>query len=625
MKQLIFITFALLASGVFSQEIVIGLYQNAEVKHRAAQQTIPERLKAAEIRMPFIDDFSTTYVYPDLSNYSDSMVFVSSSYAYLPYSVGVATFDALSQTGILYPYGSSFSFIADYLTSYDIRLDSVFTGSPHPSSASDSIYFSFVYQPQGMGDKPETDDSLVLEFYAPSQDAWYHVWSSHGLSLSNFQALYGVDWKPVMIAITDTAYLQEGFRFRFYNYASLADNSFPTWAGNVDIWNVDYIQLNAGRLIGDSIPEDLAFRQRQWTLLEQYYAMPWNQFLANPAAEMADDLDVMYTNYSGTLLNVTERMLVEDLSGTTAGYNSGLSASNLNPYTDTAFYRNPIPYAYSSLVSEKAEFFVRLAINSNTITDLIPANDTVHLYQRFYNYYAYDDGTAEAGYGLNSVNAKLALRFTLNIEDTLKAIDMFFNRTVNDANQKYFYLTIWADNAGKPGSIIYQQLGVKPEFEAGFNNFHTYILDEPQVLTGTFYIGWEQPEEEVLNIGYDRNTNHNDRLFYNTDGNWYASMYEGTVMMRPVLGSESYPYAGIVESSSTGKIYPNPVQSNSFLNIDVPTAAFVEMYASDGRLVSRFEGVNPVDCSIYKPGLYMVCVFDLNGQIIMSNKVLIIP
>ena len=51
-------------------------------------------------------------------------------------------------------------------------------------------------------------------------------------------------------------------------------------------------------------------------------------------------------------------------------------------------------------------------------------------YQTFKNYFAFDDGTAEAGYGINGLgsrNAMFAYRFRSFIEDTLRAINICFN------------------------------------------------------------------------------------------------------------------------------------------------------------------------------------------------------
>lgn len=57
--------------------------------------------------------------------------------------------------------------------------------------------------------------------------------------------------------------------------------------------------------------------------------------------------------------------------------------------------------------------------------------------QGFYNYFAYDDGTPEFGYGLEPARAMLAYQFRLVTMDTLSGVQLYFNRTLNDANYRF--------------------------------------------------------------------------------------------------------------------------------------------------------------------------------------------
>lgn len=563
--------------------------------------------KAVSEQMPYLEDFSSTRVYPDKDRFADSSVYVGSSFAVNPLTIGVAMFDGLDASGNIYAHGSSFPFGADSLTSFSIRTDSVFTGTPHESSAADSIYFSFFYQPQGLGEMPDEDDSLLLEFYNASTSSWMRVWAASGSSFSTFQNMYPSGWKCVMIPITDAAFLSSDFRYRFRNYASYADLSFPSWASNADFWNVDYIYIDSDRDKSDTVPSDLAFRNTHESLLKNHYSMPWNHFLANTSAEMAESITIPYKNYSASLLNVTERLVITDLSGTTATYNSGLSAANLVAGADTNFYRNPVPYTFNSLVAENAEFLVQMAINTATISDPEKENDSIAFYQRFYNYFASDDGTAEAGYGLSISGAKAALRFDLNIADTIRSVQMFFNRTLNNANQIYFYLTLWDDQGGVPGNVLYEQAGTLPEFSDGLYQFFTYILDEPLAVNGPVYVGWEQTTDDVLNLGFDRNTNHSDRFFYNVDGNWYNTLYEGTPMIRIIVGDNQWPWAGVEETTSTQDMlmYPNPGGHEGIVFFSDPSPKLVTVTDLNGSVVLQTQCADQIETSSLKPGFYL--------------------
>jgi len=83
--------------------------------------------------------------------------------------------------------------------------------------------------------------------------------------------------------------------------------------------------------------------------------------------------------------------------------------------------------------------------------------DTITGYQNLFNYFAYDDGTPDASYGLTPAGSMLAYRFNLNKPDTLRAIQMYFNNVLNHANEQYFFLCVWNDDVGTPGDTIYSQ------------------------------------------------------------------------------------------------------------------------------------------------------------------------
>ncbi len=54
---------------------------------------------------------------------------------------------------------------------------------------------------------------------------------------------------------------------------------------------------------------------------------------------------------------------------------------------------------------------------------------------------------------------------------------MFFNHTLNDANEDFFNLMVWRDNNGKPGEVMYSNLTKKLNYSPNLLGFHTYMLD----------------------------------------------------------------------------------------------------------------------------------------------------
>ena len=77
--------------------------------------------------------------------------------------------------------------------------------------------------------------------------------------------------------------------------------------------------------------------------------------------------------------------------------------------------------------------------------------------QKFYSHFSYDDGSVESAYGINVSGAMAAYQFKLNRPDTLRAVQMYFPQMLDSVNQLSFLLTVWDDNNGVPGNILYQK------------------------------------------------------------------------------------------------------------------------------------------------------------------------
>ncbi len=623
-KILLLVFLAALPALTFSQEIVTGLYTNPAIKS-GVHKINDKAAKSYMLTLPFFDDFSGTEVFPNDTLWANKYVFINSSYPYFPITVGVATFDALNDTGAIYPEAGSSGFIADSLTSNPIRLDSIISNSI-ALSKSDSLYFSFYYQPQGIGNAPETDDSLVLEFYSPKTNSWNEIWRTEGMTLSQFHSKYNVWFRQVMIPITDSInYFHKGFRFRFYNYASLTNSSQPSWAaGNVDIWNIDYVYLNKDRNMADSIYKDVAFVEPAPSVLKNYYSMPWSQFNVDPSGEMKDSLRITITNLDTTIYNYSYKYDVDQVGGAWSDFYNG-GSYNIDPfvlhgYQDYVPHAHPpVEFTFPSVASDSASFIFTHVIKEGITGDDHRQNDTAVFKQNFYNYYAYDDGVPEAGYGLdNSPNGMLAYKFTLNHPDTLRAVDMFFNQTINNASQQFFYLTVWNDASGYPGSILYQKIGLKPEYENTLNKYYNYrIDDETLVLSGTFYVGWKQLTGDNLNLGFDLNSDQHANIFYNTGCGWSNSNYHGALMIRPLVGKALPLVAGINEPGKNNgeiKVFPNPSNGKS-VSVILSSKAnqdnsklFIRIFNLLGNEVYNRPFSNKIDVSGLQNGMYLMTV-----------------
>jgi len=367
--------------------------------------------------------------------------------------------------------------------------------------------------------------------------------------------------------------------------------------------------------------------------------MPYNQYANNPSNELKDKLEMVITNLDSTIFNSTYYYVVYQVDGPFEylypGGNCNLFPFNINGYQNctscAAHACPPVSFIFPLAEADSAEFEIRhFIIGDITPTDTV--GDTISFRQKFFNYYAYDDGSPEEGYGLTPAGSKLAYRFQLNVKDTLRAVQMFFNHTQNDANEKFFNLMVWQDNNGKPGDVIYSQLNEIVEYSPNLLGFHTYFLDSAILVNGTFYIGWEQQTSDNLNLGYDRYNNAQQNIFYNATGEWYQSIYQGALMMRPMLGVP-FDYSGVDEPGTVaGTIipYPNPLNgsrlsfrcSGVYEDVSLTNEFRVSVYSLPGEEIYSGAFRSSVDIGRISPGLYIVSVKDEQGQLISVSKLI---
>jgi hypothetical protein len=247
---------------------------------------------------------------------------------------------------------------------------------------------------------------------------------------------------------------------------------------------------------------------------------------------------------------------------------------------------------------------------------------------KLYNYFAYDDGTPEASYGLTPAGAKLAYSFKLNKSpDTLRAVRIYFNQTLSPAEERQFFLCVWNDNAGKPGDTIYSQF-VYPRYADSMNKFVTYHLSPPIAVTGTFYVGWIQTTGDNLSVGFDRYNNSQKSIFYNTGGTWINSAFSGSLLIRPVLG-KPIPLGINNKDKDTFSmtVFPNPCYSPS-LHLDLPDNPVTEnagitIFDITGRIQWQGNAANTIDVSMLNNGIYLLELKEKNGQRLAMTRFII--
>ena len=107
-----------------AQEVVTGLQSNYAVIKNAEKHRESKGLTSADtLALPFFDDFSGHSIFPDIKKWTDSYVFINNTYSDRQITAGIATFDALDNSGRMYSTANSTGFEADHLTSQPINLN----------------------------------------------------------------------------------------------------------------------------------------------------------------------------------------------------------------------------------------------------------------------------------------------------------------------------------------------------------------------------------------------------------------------------------------------------------------------------------------------------------------------
>lgn len=608
----------LFPSLLMAQEVLTGFYRGGN--------EAPQKSRYLQVQtLPFYDDFSTVSVYPDSTKWTDRYAFVNSGFPVNSLTRNVATLDVLNANGSVYDYSISNPFIAEYLSSTQIRLDSVFDPEPKALTPADSLYLSFYYQPQGNGLPPETNDSLVLEFGIPNDfdTTWFHIWSTPGQALSQFlQENDSSYFKLVMIPITDPKYFTSNFFFRFYNYASIANSAQPTGRGNEDHWNIDLVYLDWNRTASDRTYPKICFTGQAPSFLNRYRAMPYKHYRANAYASISERYSLQVSNLDNRTHYVKHHYEVSQVNGGQQyQYQSsdpiGLESMALNrPITATVEQLFSIDYDRDS-----TSYLIRHYISDSTNNP--PLVDSMIYHQGFYNYFAYDDGIPEMGYGVEPASSSFAVKFEMAELDTIRGVQILFNHTLNDANNKYFDLVVWKDNNGKPGNEVYRLPNQRPRWGEQLFEFVYYKFPDRVRLSGSFYVGIEQRDNGLINIGVDMTNDNSQYNFYNTSGSWQQSSLPGSIMLRPVVGAGYF--IGVEENPVEEQItvYPNPASTEIHIS-GMDNGQAITLYDMMGRRVLEKSFSTDLSVAGLRSGVYLLQITTSEGNII-SKKLSIQP
>lgn len=597
--------------------------------------------------LPFTDDFADELIFPKNAYWADKQAFINRTFALNPWTLGVATLDGLDDDGR--PYVSSDVLVngsADSLTSRPFCLDGV--------ENSDSLYLSFLFQAQGISDFPDEIDSLFVEIKDDSQN-WHTIWSVGGLDTSLVNDEFTQVILPVIDDTTSSAtFFFNGFQFRFRNTATIT--------GINDPWHLDYIQLDtAGSFLSRIIQNDFAHVYDMRPILKNYSAMPWDQFYNYQDEELIDSLrftfrindndpassaNIKYEVFElCDSIDIASDSLLSNINGPLSQTNTQALKFTDEPFEDLSEGKDP-----GENIVVRCD--LTYAPNSN---DNNAINDKLQYNQIFSNYYSYDDGTAERAYGLLGNGAQIAVEFDLNEEVWLKGIQIYFTHIVGDVSANGFDIKAWYDidkgdnDIARDDSLIAIRSGLIPIYTGEVGGFTTYLFEDSVKVDSTFYIGMEQYDKDILNIGFDVNNvvydtsyiiqdttidNYThlyagEKTFYNTNGVWLESIIPGAIMIRPIVGPREVWQTGISEALPKKfdfKLYPNPAEN--YINIDLNISsnnrqdvAYYSIFDFSGRKInSDVLYDTTIDIGNLGSGMYILQLEDQDGKSLGRKK-----
>ena len=627
----------LITHSGYCQFIVVPIQQRPIEKQKDSH-----RIKSIDpVLLPFWDDFSSVrdgYPKSDLWEFGKS-VWVNEGMGINPPSINVATFDGLDSLGKPYNVNDVLAKgFADKLVSAPIRMDLV--------SAADRtrIFISFFYEFLGNGEPPDIGDLLSLSF-KNSSGAWEVVWSKE-----NDGTLLKDNFEQLIIPITADRFFHDNFQFRIQNFARLS--------GPYDTWHVDYIYLNNGKLQVDPIRPlfpDRTITSKLTSPFASYWSMPIKHFFSNTAANLLKP--------SVGITNLRQDQVAGN--GQPVSYNSSARISviktdevpsitsfpldvNLNIGSELVFKQQRVVTLNTmpdpTLLDSSADSInMKLSIFFDTGDNKVKTptegdydfdvfnpiefrtNDSISASYVLSNFYAYDDGGAEYGAGLNQPGAQLAYQFDMKTDqpDTIVAVDIYFPRFGDESNQVIEFQILRALTNSASDIIYKQSFPIQRNTQNKF--WRIPLIDLPAGVKEKFYIGWKQNSSAVIAVGLDKNTDSGNKIFANINGTWEPNLtLKGSLMIRPVFGkgNGSGEVTGVEETISETSIYPNPSQGVFFISTVVDHAELIDL--TGRKILIKSEMVNnQTQITILHPetGIYLLRTYKHHRW--LTNKVIL--
>ena len=258
------------------------------------------------------------------------------------------------------------------------------------------------------------------------------------------------------------------------------------------------------------------------------------------------------------------------------------TALTSNMHTDTGLINNTeYSYSVSATYEDGTE-----SDPSESVT-VIPQAQTVHQE-------SHDDGTSEAGWAPEGSGQFAAVRYAAHDGGEQVMRYKWFQEGGGGA----FYIKLWADDNGYPGTEIYSGVQVSGNSD-GWNEVD--LSSENLTVTCDFWVGVKR-FSSTAPIGVDTDSNTGNSMSSDNGTDWMA--VEGNVMVRIFIDEGDMAGEPCISLSNTDELipsvfnisnaYPNPFNPSTTVNIDIPEAGMLKVgvYNLKGQLMSTIMNEN---------------------------------
>jgi hypothetical protein len=570
------------------------------------------------LALPFFDDFAgQAEGRPSEQRWlTTGGTLINNRFARRPPSKGVATFDGFKADGRSYGGVSSVG-ATDSLTSQPVDLSGL--------AATDNVFLSFFWQAGTLVGPPVAATSsrpigLYVDFLDDAGN-WREVGQIRsGGDTTNFRFR--------ALPVNQASYLHKAFQFRF--------RVFGYQYNNRDAWSIDYVRLDRNRTATDSSFRDIALSQRLPSALRRYTAMPVEQFNVSPTQELNTRTQTTMNNldpgpaptpisWIGTLEVLPSGPTTQFLTG-----NRSLDAGPRGQQQPIVGSLQAVAIPVSATVKLLRQ---RITLLSNETNPSTLPNDTISRVTELADYYAYDDGSAEATLSLPTAVTGpatfIATRFALNKPDLVRAIRIYPMAT---ALGRTITVHVWDEDNNQPAATpkASQSVLIPATLPAG-QMYVDVSFATPVAVTGQFYAGYGQAStSQNVEFGVDlNNAPPADALFSNQFNTWNSISLatskspNGALMLRPLMGTSPITAAAPATLAASYSIFPNPT-ADGIVRVE-GRYTHATVLDAVGRVVweQPMAQAGQAELSLRQllPGLYFVRLTLPSGLVVMKRLV----